>query len=208
MASTPGSITQWIDQLKAGEDTAAQEIWQRYWTRLVSLARGKLRPSRRREADEEDVALSAFDSFCRGAGAGRFPLLRDRNNLWSLLIVITARKAADQIDREFRQKRGGALVRGESALVDKNQGGGDSLRGLDRVAGREPTAQFAAQVAEECERLLDKLDNNILRSIALSKMEGYTNAEIASKLGCVEGTVERKLRLIRGLWQEDGSQDA
>jgi DNA-directed RNA polymerase specialized sigma24 family protein len=207
MTSAPGSVTQWIDQLKAGDDAAAQEIWQRYWARLVSLARGKLRPSRRREADEEDVALSAFDSFCQGAGTGRFPLLRDRNNLWSLLIVITARKAADQIDRERRQKRGGALVRGESALVGKNRGV-ESLRGLDRFAGREPTAQFAAQVAEECERLLNKLDSNILRSIALSKMEGYTNAEIAAKLGCVEGTVERKLRLIRSLWQEDGSQDA
>jgi DNA-directed RNA polymerase specialized sigma24 family protein len=202
MASTPGSVTNWIGQLKAGDDAAAQEIWQRYWTRLVSLARGKLRPSRRREADEEDVALSAFDSFCRGAGAGRFPLLKDRNNLWSLLIVITARKAADQIERECRKKRGGALVRGESALIGKNQGG-DSVHGLERIAGKEPTPQFAAQVAEECERLLDKLDCTVLRSIAIWKMEGCTNAEIAAKQGCVETTIERKLRLIRSLWRED-----
>jgi DNA-directed RNA polymerase specialized sigma24 family protein len=38
--------------------------------------------------------------------------------------------------------------------------------------------------------------------VAVWKMEGYSNAEIAAKLPCVERTVERKLKLIRSLWQE------
>jgi hypothetical protein len=54
-----------------------------------------LRATSRRVADEEDVALSAFDSFCAGAERGRFPDLKDRDNLWALLVTITARKAAD-----------------------------------------------------------------------------------------------------------------
>jgi DNA-directed RNA polymerase specialized sigma24 family protein len=199
MNAAPGSITQWIGRLKAGNGAAAQQIWERYWTQLVSVARGKLRHSRRREADEEDVALSAFDSFFQGAAAGRFPLLGDRNNLWALLIVITDRKASDQLVRERRKKRGGGLVRGESAFRKKGQPS-DSPGGLDRIAASSPRPDFAVQVAEECERLLGKLTSE-LRLVATRKMEGYTNAQIAAKMGCVEGTVERKLRLIRTLWQ-------
>ena len=64
-------------------------------------------------ADEEDVALSAFDSFCRGAQRGRFPQLDDRDNLWRLLVVITSRKAVDLAQHEGppevrrRRARGG-----------------------------------------------------------------------------------------------------
>ena len=62
MAST-GSVTTWVEQLRAGNRAAAQQLWERYFSRLVNLARTKLRGLRRRAADEEDVALSAFDSL-------------------------------------------------------------------------------------------------------------------------------------------------
>src|SRR5947209_3676484 len=82
--TSPGSVTHWIGQLKAGEAAAAQPLWEGYFQKMVQLARGKLQGLPRRAADEEDVALSAFDSFCRGAGAGRFPQLSDRDSLWPL----------------------------------------------------------------------------------------------------------------------------
>ena len=189
MASV-GSVTFWIDQLKAGDHAAAQPLWERYFERLVGLARSKLRGLPRRAADEEDVALSAFDSFCRGAEQGKFPQLADRDNLWPLLVVITARKALDLRTAERRQKRGGGAVLDEAAGPD-----------LEQVIGREPTPEFAAQVAEACQRLLDRLDDAELRSVALAKMEGYSNDETAVKLGCVTRTVERKLRLIRSIWE-------
>jgi DNA-directed RNA polymerase specialized sigma24 family protein len=195
---TSDSITHWIGQLKAGDARAAQQLWEAYYARLVGLARKKLRHARRRVADEEDVASSAFDSFCRGAQRGRFPLLRDRHNLWPLLVRITVRKSADLIQHERCAKRGGGKVRGESALVGPADSA--SAKGWDQVAGQEPTPAFALQVAEECQHLLQLLTNDELRSVAVWKMEGYTNAEIAAKLGCVEGSVERKLRVIRTLW--------
>jgi hypothetical protein len=34
-------------------------------------------------------------------------------------------------------------------------------------------------------------------------MEGYTTEEIAAKLGYVPRTIERKLRLIRNLWENE-----
>jgi hypothetical protein len=63
-----GSVTRWIGDLKAGGDSAAQHLWARYFHRLVDLARSRLRSTPLAGAieDEEDAALSAFDSFCRG----------------------------------------------------------------------------------------------------------------------------------------------
>src|SRR5262245_56920822 len=119
-----GSITRWIGELRAGTriDDAAQKLWERYYDRLVHVARARLRDARRGPADEEDAALSAFDSFCRGAAAGRFPQLGSRDDLVRILVTITARKAADQIRDENRQKRGGGRLLGEAALVGAEDG--------------------------------------------------------------------------------------
>src|SRR4051794_18449637 len=97
-----GSVTRWIGDLKSGGDAAAQRLWERYFERLVHLARKKLRNDRRSRTveDEEDAALSAFDSFCRGVDGGRFPSLTDRDDLWRLLVVLTVRKVLDQIERQ------------------------------------------------------------------------------------------------------------
>jgi DNA-directed RNA polymerase specialized sigma24 family protein len=194
--SSAGSVTSWIGQLQAGDAAAAQRLWERYFRRLVGLARRKLQDTPRGAADEEDVALSAFDSFCRGAARGLFPQLADRDNLWRLLVTLTARKALQLTRRERRQKRGGA-VRGECGA----SGPGDAA--VEQVLGRDPTPAFAAQMAEECERLLGRLGSAELRSIALWKMEGDTTLEIAAKLRRAPRTVERKLRAIRTLWEKE-----
>ena len=197
------SVTQWIDRLKAGDPDAAQKLWERYFRRLVGLAKKKLRAAPRRAADEEDVALSAFDSFCRGAEQDRFPQLHDRLDLWQLLVLLTARKAFDLAQHERRQKRGGGGVLDEAALPVPAR---SSARGpaLDQIEGPEPTPAFAAQVAEEYGRLLERLDSPELRSVAMHKVEGYGNEEIAAQLGCGLRTVERRLRLIRGIWEQEG----
>src|SRR3954447_6495601 len=89
---SPGSVTCWLDGLRLGDDAAAQWLWEGYFARLVGMARKKLRGRRPRAADEEDVALSAFDSFCRGAEAGRFPRLNDRDDLWQVLVLLYRRR--------------------------------------------------------------------------------------------------------------------
>jgi DNA-directed RNA polymerase specialized sigma24 family protein len=188
--SAEGSVSNWIGLLKTGDRAVTGPLWERYFQRLVSLARAKLQGAPRRAADEEDVALSAFHSFCRAAEQGRFPRLEDRDNLWGLLVVLTSRKASHLVRHERRQKR---RARGNDPAA---LGGAE----LEALVGSEPTPEFAAQLAEECRRLLDGLGSAELAQVALWKMEGYGNEEIAAKLGCVPRTVERKLRLIRGLW--------
>lgn len=190
------SVSHWIELLQSsGSPDAAEQLWARYFERLVRLARGRLQRQPRRAADEEDVALSAFHSFCRGTEQGRFPRLADRDDLWRLLVTLTERKASHQVRDERRLKRGGGAVLGESGV-----GGPDE--GFAQMAGREPTPEFAAQMAEECGRLLSCLDDPELQSIAVFRMEGYTAAEIAGRLGCAVSTVERRLRLIRQIWKE------
>ena len=92
--------TFWIDELKCGNSCAAAELWERYFQQLVHFARERLGHEPRRVADEEDVALSAFHSFCRGAMSGGFAKLEDRNDLRQLLFLIAARKAGRQIERQ------------------------------------------------------------------------------------------------------------
>jgi DNA-directed RNA polymerase specialized sigma24 family protein len=197
MAGEKGdSVTHWIQSLKTGDADSAQKLWQRYFEALVRLARDRLHGAPKAMADEEDAALSAFDSFVRGAAEGRYPRLDDRDDLWRLLVVITERKAHDQAQRERRQKRGGGRIRSLFGAAE----GDDGLRGLECVAGSEPTPEFAAMVADECRRLLGGLRDDSLRIVALLRMEGYDNDQIARRLGCSVRTVARKLELIRGAW--------
>jgi DNA-directed RNA polymerase specialized sigma24 family protein len=188
-----GSVSRWLDPLRAGDSAAVQHLWERYFHRLVGLARHKLQGAPRGPGDEEDVALSAFDSFCRLAGAGRFPELLDREGLWQLLVVITVRKASRLVRDEKRLKRGGAaVVEAETDAV------------LTQLLSREPTPEMAAQLAEEYRRLLARLADPELEAVAVARMEGYSVEEIAERLSCAARTVKRKLRLIRDIWEKEG----
>ena len=206
MSDPHASVTFWLEHLKQGDPAAARPLWERFFGQLVALARQALQGLPRRAADEEDVALEAFELFCRGAARGRFPRLDDRHDLWALLVVLTERRANDLRDRECAEKRGGGRVRGGSVLGAADSSGA-AANGFDRLAGPDPTPEFAAQVSEECRRLLEVLADPDLRQIALWKLEGYTNREIARRQGCVTTTVERRLRLIRSLWEREANRE-
>lgn len=196
----PGSITRLIYDLREGRVTlAADSLWQRYYKRLVGLARKKLKGAPRRTADEEDIVLEAFRSFCAGAAEGRFPRLNDRHDLWQVLVMLTARKATDQRKHDQRKKRGGAVP------FDCGQDAGrEDMHLMHEIVGNEPTPLFAALITDELARLFKLLDDDILRQVAQRKLEGFTNAEIAEQMDVQSRTVERKLQLIRKIWTEAG----
>ncbi len=196
------TVTQWIDQLKTGDAEAAQKLWESYFLEMVEVARRKLQGAPKAVADEEDVALSAFKSFCLGAKNGKFSQVTDRDNLWPLLVAITSRKSVDLIRMENRQKRGGTGQSQNSSVKKWNTISLD----FEELIQQQPSPEFTVQLAEELERLLDLLDNtgdSILKQVALGKMQGETTIEIARDLGCARRTVERKIQLITCLWQED-----
>ena len=62
-SSLDEDVTAWIESLRRDEATATQQLWEQYYRRLLDLAARRLPSNIRREFDEEDVALSAIDSF-------------------------------------------------------------------------------------------------------------------------------------------------
>jgi DNA-directed RNA polymerase specialized sigma24 family protein len=194
--SIDSSVTLWINQLKAGSSDAGEKLFHRYLEKLVRLARSKLTGMACGGADEEDVGARAFQRFFQGVQAGRFPSLSDRNDLWHILLMLTEREAATLVQHERRQRRD--VRRVQSMLPDEDSSTWSSP--LEKIAGREPTPELAWEAKEQCRRLLEMLGSQELRDVAIWKLEGYSNEEIADMLHCVERSVERKLRRIRGVW--------
>jgi DNA-directed RNA polymerase specialized sigma24 family protein len=189
--SSIGDVTRLLQQLKAGDRQAVQPLWDRYFRRLVGLARERLRGMPRAARDEEDLALSAFDSFCRAAEAGRFPRLDDSLDLWKVLSMIARRKVCDQVEHDGREMRDHQRTR---PLDDEE---------IQKIFDTEPCPDEAAVLAEEMSRLLGLLTDRVMRDIAVRKLEGYTNKEIAKELNWSLATVERRLPLIREIWQRE-----
>jgi DNA-directed RNA polymerase specialized sigma24 family protein len=192
------SVTIWLGAARAGNDQAIQKLWDRYFQRLVRLAAKKLPGNQRRDVDEEDVALSAFHSFCNRVGRGQFPELATRDELWRLLVVITTRKALAVARQRACQKRGGGKIVGESALL---QGADAGEEGLAQFLGREPSPELAVQLTEDYRRMMESLGNHSLRTVALTRLEGHSAGEIGRRLGISPRSVERKLQLIRVVWE-------
>ena len=194
-------VTQWILDLAKGDEMAADKIWCQYFEKLMRHARSKLYGMPLRAFDEEDVALSAMNSFYQGMAENKFDSLRDRDDLWKLLLTITTRKAYRQMRKHYSEKRGGGRVRGDSVFTQGD--GEEQTDGIGCVLGTEPTPEFAAEVMENFHSLLHQLDDATLRQVALMTLEGYTIKEIAEKLSYSTRSIDRKLALIREIWTEE-----
>lgn len=188
MSDSPrGSVSLLLAGLKAGDTEALGPLWERYFHRLAGLARTRMGKAQV-IADGEDVALDALHSLCRGAAAGRFPKLDDRTDLWRVLVCLTARKAGGRRRDEGRQKRGGGSLRRADDTT------------LEDLLSEEPSPEVVVMLADLTGRMLEGLGDETLRRVALMKMEGLSNDEIAERLDCVPRTVERKLAVIRNAW--------
>lgn len=190
-------ITQWIDGLRQGDDESVRRIWESLFDRLLLVARKRLKSAKRTAYDEEDIVVSAFKSFCAGVKLGRYPKLHSREDLWRLLFVITSRKVADQFAFQQRDKRD---ARREVAEADMNSS--FLNQHTEYFLSKEPSPEFAAECADQLRFLLEQLQHEELKCIAIMKLEGYTNPEISEKLGRGLTTVERKLRTIREIWSQ------
>ena len=184
-----GSVTQWICEVKNGNSDAAQRLWDRYFQRLVGLAKRKLYLVPRQESDEEDVAIQALGSFFDKARLGRFPRLQDRDDLWSLLASIIEHKALKVRSRHQASKRGGGQTR-----IDLD---------MDAEIAADPDFAILDSFSLELRELLASLQDERLRTIATLVLHGFTNAEIAKKMEVTQRTIERKRLIIRRRWSKE-----
>ncbi len=185
------SVTQWIQGIKGGDEDAAARIWERFFARVCGLADQRLGSTPRVVTDAEDIALSAIHALCAGAKADRFRQLQDRGDLWDVLAMITVRKS---IDARRRASRIGEPMTWADASPEQ----------LDDHAQLEGLIDdgYVKTLCATGEEMVARLDPK-LRDIAMLRLEGYSNAEIAERTGRSLPTVERHLRMIRHLWQAD-----
>ena len=192
-------VTLWIDQLRSENDLAAHKLWHHFVHRLQDSARSKLMRSTRRVYDEEDAAQSAFHSVCAGISAGRFPELNDREGLLHLLLVITSRKVSQRIRYDNRKRRDVRRVTTDSIFAKSSEE--TMLPRCESAQSREPTPEFAIEFVDVCETLFKSLDDPQLKQVALLRIEGFTDEEIAERLTCSRRTVQRRLEVIRRHWE-------
>ena len=190
-----GSVTRLIRDFRGGDPAAFEALWQRYFDRLVAMA------TRLAASVGEDAALSAFHSFHRRARRGDFPNLDDRDDLWVQLMTLTRQKIIDTRRHDNALKRGGGVKTIRESDLPGQEGEDHGEMGLAEIVGREPDPEFAAIMTEQCRRLLDALGDDQLRDVALMKMGLHTHQEIADKFGRSLSWVNRKLDLIRTLWE-------
>jgi RNA polymerase sigma factor (sigma-70 family) len=179
------SVTRLIRAVQDDRSSAVGPLLTVYFDRLVHLARARLQNLPGMTGYDEDLALRSFYSVYRRVRDPERPLqLTGRDDLWRLLATRTISRAIDLIRRH----------RPEEVPCDSD---------VKLLLSREPTPEEAAEMADECRRLLDLLDEPDLRQVALWKVEGFTNEEIAERLDCVPRTVERKVSRIRLLWKHE-----
>ena len=195
-------VTLWIKSVEAGDDSSAGQLWSYCFPKPLSYSKKKLPDHLRRALDEEDVALSAFKSFCLAAAKGSFPQLEGRDDLWKLLLCIANRKAQNYVRRELREKRGGGQVRGESIFEMGGNSSDPNDVGIGNVAGNMASPEMLAQFTDDARAMIDMLQDDTIKTIALLRMEGYSVEEIAERLECGKRTIERRLTLIRKTWSE------
>jgi RNA polymerase sigma factor (sigma-70 family) len=203
-SNSTGSVTQLIDRLRSGSpdsrDEAARRVWERFLPRLLTLARCQLDRRIRALQDEEDVVQSMGRSFFHRLRRGDFDLA-GRDDLLAILVTITLNKARNVADRHFAARRD---VRRERPLPLSDASRSDAPHEVFALEAVEPTPAEAAVLNEALERRLRDLPEADLRQVALMRLQGYTNREIAEALKLGERSVERNLNLIRKRWEAVG----
>ena len=183
------SVTRWLQELRRGDEFAAERLWEFVQHRLLRLAHHEVKRGNPTVYDEEDVALSAFAALCGSVQQGSYSDIDNRDELWKLLAVITLNKARNRARDENRQRRGGGLQVSDDLL--------------EEVASSNADPAATMLMKDECQRLLNQLPRREIQLVALLKVEGYTNEQIAQRLGCTTRSVYRRLNFIRDAWSKE-----
>lgn len=177
-----------LKQLQRGDQDAATKIYERYAQQLIAKARIHLGTRLQHKVDAEDLVQSVYRSFFHRFDQGQYEL-ENWESLWGLLILITLRKCGRKINHFYANKRD------INREIEPNIGTEESARHWEAIA-REPTPEEAAVLTETMEHFLETF-NPRQRKIITLFLQGYTQQEISSQVGCSERTVRRVLDLAR-----------
>ena len=179
------TVTKWIAALRQGDEASAKKLWNLYFQRLMNFAKSRMGAVTTAIYDEEDAAISTFRVLCENLKAGKYPDIADGDEFWRLMLTVAARKISRRLEYESAAKRNAGSAQ------------------LERIDVSLAVTKDASQVAVEYEELLSKLNDPNLERVAVLKLDGYTNEEIATAINRTRRTVQRMLDLIRDLWREE-----
>ncbi len=188
-----GEITRWLNDLQ-NNDEAAEALWRHFFPRMVDVAEQRMQHLPSRARDEEDVALSAMQSFFAAADAGRFDF-KNRDDLWRLLVTITLRKVTKERRRQLARKRGGGVHH------IGNHWGDESMDPINAIVDPSRMPEFVEDVHSRCNEMLESLPDERLRITAAMKLEGCSNEEISEVLQCKTHETKTRLKKIRQFWK-------
>lgn len=195
-----GSVTRLILDMRNGSDLAAEKLWYCFQHRLKALAGRKL-GRRGGIYESDDIAVDAFYSFLQRYRDGKFPAVSNRDDVWRVMVVIVIRKTLNAIKYASRKCRFG------HQSIDIGRQHDSSVASQGQGIENEVLAKTGPALADMVlEELLATLKDQQLKEIAALKIYGYSNTEIAAELGCSLATVERRLRVIRAIWEEEVSK--
>lgn len=188
-----------MERLRNRDPVAAQQVFNHHFRRLVALARKRLEPQIRQKEDPEDVVQSVFRSFFNRYQTGSLDL-RNWENVWAMLALITSRKCAGRADRYFAECRDVSREQGAAAAS------GD-LEAEWELSGSEPSPEAEAILKELIVELLASFTDERHRQIIQMALEGMTAQKICQQLQCSERMVHRILDRVRN-WLADHGQEA
>lgn len=168
------------------DSQAAEELFQRYVSRLTALVRVRMSPALGRRLDAEDVVQSVYRTFFRRAKVGEFELQRG-GDLWKLLATISIKKLGKQIEHHLAAKRAVSSEANVSGL-------GDDLQAT--ICSKHLLPDEEAILKEQIESLMVGLDE-VQRQMIEMRLAGYMLEEIAEGSQRSERTVRRLLEKVK-----------
>lgn len=184
---TPNEGRSLLDRVRAGDEDAARELHDRYVHRLLHLARVRISQRLAQRVDPEDVVQSVFRSFFHRVQHGDVQLPDD--DVGKFLVGVTVRKTLRKIAFHRAAKRNPAHEAVGQDAID---------HGLLECLDEEPSPEATVAFLDELEHFFRRLTPED-RQILELRMQGYTNEEIAERLGTYDRRIRRVMEHVRAL---------
>jgi RNA polymerase sigma-70 factor (ECF subfamily) len=182
-----------VDLFRQGDQDAAREIVDRYLDRLLTLARRRISQRLASRVDPEDIVQSVFRTFFVRIKEGQF-VFQDQDDLCKLLMRITLHKTLRQVAYHKAAKRDPSL--------ETPQGEHHSEQ-LSALFDQEPTQEATVTFLDQLEHFLTQLRPQE-REILEMRLQGYSNEEIAKKLGIYDRKIRRVIEHVRDIALKEG----
>ena len=191
--STNGSVTEWLLQIRHGDEVATNNLVSRYFARLARYA-DKKRRSTRTTDDGEDIALEVLDAVLRRIKQEEYPDLNDRERLWLLLMVSVQNRVISRHRKHCRHLNLGIEIQTVTDLM------ATICIDLDEFLDDPDIETESDEILEFWEKSIRSFKSEETQMVAKLKLTGLSNRQIAERLGMSPRSVDRKVQMILDRW--------